>query len=169
MGFKLRRDWVLYPLLGKSDAELAKMYVEEINEKLTTMDIQLKRKEQLAQERAEKDKCTKELQEKVYGILDANYKPKDFEQMGSNTEVGDKLIAIFADFYSKDKEWVSVEDGLPTGDCNVLALCGKTSYVLWFSGEKFYMSFHIRQYFEDWTKEVTHWQPLPKAPKTEEG
>lgn len=67
--------------------------------------------------------------------------------------------------YDKAKSgWISVKDRLPEKDMNVLALCDKTMYVLWYSN-KFYMDFNIKKYFEDWTDQVTHWQPLPAPPK----
>lgn len=63
--------------------------------------------------------------------------------------------------------WVRVEDGLPTGDMDILALCQNQRYVLWFSGGKFYMSFNPKKYFEDWTEYVTHWAELPPTPPNE--
>lgn len=66
-------------------------------------------------------------------------------------------------YAAQEKRWISVEEP-PKKDCEVLALCDDKQYVLWFSGDKFYMDFRPTKYFKDWTEYVTHWQPLPPKP-----
>lgn len=58
--------------------------------------------------------------------------------------------------------WIKVEDGLPDKDGRYLCMCEKQEYVLNYSAEsrRFYMDFHIKNYFEDWTEYVTHYQAI---------
>ena len=65
------------------------------------------------------------------------------------------------------QEWISVDDRLPEEKVNCIvhyrhAYCGNDGYwaigICFYDGEKFQM---------DWLYKVTHWMPLPDAPKGE--
>lgn len=85
-----------------------------------------------------------------------------------DTQFKEDCRSIAIDLYNENyrkQEWISVEDRLPEGKVNCLvhykhAYCDNDGY--WAIGVSFYdgNEFHIGLEYK-----VTHWMPLPKAPK----
>lgn len=66
-------------------------------------------------------------------------------------------------FEAAHPKWISVEDDIPTDDCDVLAWVGnKEIAIAWFDG--YTGEWHAYGSYEG---DVTHWMHLPCAPKEE--
>ena len=71
-----------------------------------------------------------------------------------------------------ETKWISVDDRLPDEDCTVDVWIPeyndpykRVADVHFNSSQK---TFYIDYDYLDVTKDITHWMPLPKPPKTEE-
>lgn len=73
--------------------------------------------------------------------------------------------ALYNEGYCKQTEWISVEDRLPDKDGEYLTWSGLIYYLIWFNA-----SLGLWNVSEDGDtstaiRNVTHWMPLPEAPK----
>lgn len=67
----------------------------------------------------------------------------------------------------KEREWISVKDRLPEEDSTVLIYTDHETVLMGtFTWEKKFEVGNFSDYYDTWKLEdVTHWMPLPQAPK----
>lgn len=74
--------------------------------------------------------------------------------------------ALYNTDYRKQSEWISIEERLPENEERVLVYINSKLY-----GKTLDTDRYLRDSgsWARWNNHVTHWQPLPEAPKTKGG
>lgn len=70
------------------------------------------------------------------------------------------VIALFEQGYRKHSEWISVDERLPDENVRVLVYINSERSYTKIDTDRLKESKWVR-----WYKDVTHWMPLPEAPK----
>ena len=80
----------------------------------------------------------------------------------------DVIVALAEEIegYRKQSEWISVDERLPEEDTIVLVWCGEVSVYNYLHNDLWYTGYC---YITTSEGGVTHWMPLPEAPKMKGG
>lgn len=76
-----------------------------------------------------------------------------------------QATALYNAGYRKQSEWISVEERLPEAECPVLIFTRKNRYYVGYYYEALIDPTFTGFYADDVRRDVTHWMPLPEAPK----
>ena len=81
-----------------------------------------------------------------------------------------KMIEMLYDIgYRKQSDWISVDERLPDADCPVLIFTKKNRYYVGYYYKAVVDEQYTGFYSDSIKRDVTHWMPLPEAPKMKGG
>ena len=117
-----------------------------------------------------------------FGEYEITFGSKDYEKVKAVERlcqaIIDKKVKSPEDLLPVLRGWISVEDALPKSIINKVLVCCKNGYIGFghyeeFQGVKDWYNLESGKPFTEWDLEdcesyaVTHWMPLPEAPKEE--
>ena len=124
---------------------------------------QLEREKQEAVKEFEAELRKKQIREMARDLCCAKICPKEIRAecigLGDCDQSKDVAESLYNEGYRKQSEWISVMDELPEGYIDVLYFDGQSIGVDFICSDGTWCEEEVRN------NKVTHWMPLPEAPK----